>query len=299
MSDNVNRADVQLAFRDVFGQPLKDEVEVIFKNQQVSSLSQKFTIKLKGDSEPVILPGLPAFPVGLAQVIIKPNKYRLKTVFINVLGGVPNTINEVFFVDPDRVRPTLMDFQDLAAKLYGTDLLRILKTSGINQATWNALDKRNRATILNLSAKMLKETTKNGLALISQVKDIDKTRLDKKRRARIFSRLEDGLLGALRKFPERFKSASGALHDDFPDGFTPVSDPNSFKSRDEAGNIQLTFTSNAAGEFLADIDLDDHTGIQHAADVLKHKFSGKDTDPYDIHQILVFFQRIDPGYRLL
>jgi hypothetical protein len=50
---------------------------------------------------------------------------------------------------------------------------------------------------------------------------------------------------------------------------------------------------------MADIDLDDHKGLQHAADVLKHKITGKDTDPYDIHEILVYFQHLDVGYRLL
>src|SRR4051812_9747907 len=98
MSNNVNRADVQVNFRDVFGQPIKDEVEVIFKNQQVSSLSQKVTLKLSGDLKPVIIPGVPAFPVGRAEVIIKPNKYRFKSIFVNVLPGVPNAINEIFFV---------------------------------------------------------------------------------------------------------------------------------------------------------------------------------------------------------
>src|SRR5215216_1742826 len=151
--------------------------------------------------------------------------------------------------------------------------------------------------ILNLSVKMLKETTRNGLTLISQVQNVDKTRLDKKRRARIFSNTDGGLLNALLKFPERFRGASGVLHTDFPPGFTPVSQDNSFKSRDEAGNIQFTFASNSSGAFVADIDLDDHAGLEHAADVLKHKFSGKDTDPYDIHEILVHFQNIDPGYR--
>ena len=53
------------------------------------------------------------------------------------------------------------------------------------------------------------------------------------------------------------------------------------------------------GAFVADIDLDDHAGLEHAADVLKHKFSGKDTDPYDIHEILVHFHNIDPGDCLL
>ena len=298
MSANVNRADVLVSLRDVFGQPIKDEVEIIFKNLQVGSLSQRFTVKLPGGPNPAVLPGVPAFPTGMHQVIIIPKKYRLKIIFLNVFTDVQNLISEVFFVDPDRARPTQVDFQDLPSKPYGTDLLRILKDSKINQSAWDGLDKRNRATILNLSAKMLRETTRTGQPLIGLMKNIDKVLLDKKNRARIFSNTDAGLLGALRKFPERFKSVSGVLHK-FQPGFAPVSQDNSFKSRDSAGNVQLTFATDAAGNFLADIDLDDHDGIQHAADVLKHRFSGKDTDPYDIHELLVFFQGLDPGYRLL
>ncbi len=194
-----------------------------------------------------------------------------------------------------------MDFQDLASKQFGAELLRILKASGINQSAWDGLDKRNRATVLNLSAKLFRESTKNGQPLIGQVQNVDKELLTKKNRARIFSNTDTGLLPALRKFPERFKGVSGVLHK-FPGGFNPVSQDNSFKSRDDAGNIQLTFGTNADGLFLADIDLDDHTGLQHAADVLKHRFSGDDTDPYDIHEILIHFQShlgVDPGYELL
>ncbi|HEX8719904.1 MAG TPA: hypothetical protein VF736_04625, partial [Pyrinomonadaceae bacterium] len=221
--------------------------------------------------------------------------------FFNVLGGTQNTINEFFFVEPSKARPKLMDFRDLASKAYGSELLRILKASRITQSAWDGLDKRNRATVLNLSAKMFRETTKNGRTLISQVQNIDRELLTKKNRARIYSNTDAGLLNALRKFPERFKGVSGVLHK-FPGGFNPVGQDNSFKSRDDAGNIQLTFGTNADGAFLADIDLDDHAGIQHAADVLKHRFSGDDTDPYDIHELLVHFQShlgVDPGYDLL
>jgi len=301
MSNHVNRADVLVSLRDVYGQPLKDEVEIIFKNRQVGSLSMSATLKLNGTQGQVAVPGVPAFPTGQQQVIIKPNKYRTKMFFMDVFGGSPNTVNEIFFVDPSKARPTQMDFKDLAGKPYGADLLRILKASGIGQAAWDGLDKRNRATILNLSAKMLREMTKDGRTLISRVRNINKDLLDKKHRARIYSNTDAGLLPAIRKSLDRFRSVSGSLHK-FDGGFSPVAQDGSFKSNDSAGNIQLTFATNSAGDFLADIDLDDHAGLAHAADVIKHKFSGEDTDPYDIHQILVHFQShlgVDPAYRLL
>lgn len=60
----------------------------------------------------------------------------------------------------------------------------------------------------------------------------------------------------------------------------------------------MTFAQSNSNALLADIDLDDHKGIKHAADVLKHKITGKNTDPYDLHQILIYFQGLDPDYRL-
>jgi hypothetical protein len=296
MSENINRADVTLNLKDVHGQPITDEVEVTFYNQKVQSFNIRFPVKLKGKS--VVLQGVPAFPTGLAEVFIKPKRYRYKSIFLNVIGGQENSINEDMFVDPDHARPTLMDFDDLKAKLYGIDLLRILEKSGIKKAAWNDLDKRNRATVLNLSAKMFHDKLKNGDSLISNVEAITQKLLDKNHRERIYATVNGNLLGALRKFPEQYRSVSGSLHKFFDD-WIPVNQQNSFKSRNNAGNIQFTFATNPANGSLADIDLDDHTGIKHAADVIKHKISGANTNPYDLHQVLVYFQGIDPGYRLL
>jgi hypothetical protein len=296
MSENVNRADVVVNLRDVYGQPITDEVEITFYNQKVQSLNQRFTAKFKGTSARLV--GVPAFPTGLAEVFIKPKRYRYKSVILNVIGGQDNTINEDLFVDPDKARPTLIDFDDLKAKVYGADLLKILEKSGIRKAAWNELDKRNRATVLNLSAKMSHDTLKNGDTLFSQVESLEQKLLDKDHRERIYAIVKENLLGALRKYPERFRSVSGSLHKFFDD-WIPVNQQNSFKSRNDAGNIQFTFATKAAGGSLADIDLDDHTGVKHAADVIRHKITGANTNPYDIHQILVYFQGIDPGYRLL
>jgi hypothetical protein len=296
MSENINRADVTVNLKDVHGQTITDEVEITFYNQKVQSLNQRFTVKFKGG--PVVLPGVPAFPTGLAEVFIKPKRYRYKSIFLNVIGGEKNSIHEDLFVDPDKARPTLMDFDDLKSKLYGTDLLRILEKSGIKKAKWDALDKRNRATVLNLSAKMFNDQLRNGDSLISNVENIEQKMLDKDHRERIYAIVNGDLLGAFRKFPERYKSVSGSLHKFFDD-WIAVNQQNSFKSRNNAGNIQFTLDTNSTGGSLADIDLDDHTGIKHAADVLKHKITGANTNPYDLHQILIYFQGIDPGYRLL
>jgi hypothetical protein len=297
MPDDFNRSDVQVDFRDVYQQPITDEVVIKFYNRQLDSIRLRFDVNFQG--APVTLKDVPAFPTGNYQVIITPTKYRFKQIFYNVEAGKTNGLLQDFFVDPDHAQPRFINFGDIAAKTYGTELLRILANSGLDQAAWSSLDKRNRATILNLSAKMSKEAIADGTKLIKLVESIDRTWLDTKHRERIYARVDDSLYQALLDYPAVYFPVNGGMHK-FPAGWQPADDPNSFKTlHDEAGNIQLTFARGEGGAWLADIDLDDHKGLQHVADVLKHVFSGKDTDPYDIHEILLRFQRLDPEYRLL
>jgi hypothetical protein len=297
MADDINRSDVLVDFKDVSGETITDNVEIKIYNTQLMSLKQAFNVSFQG--APVKLSGVPAFPTGHAQMIITPTRYRFKQRFINVEAGVTNNITEYFFVDPDHANPHPIEYADLAGKTYGGELLRILEASAIDAAAWEALNKRNRATILNLSAKMWKETIRDGTKLITLVDSIDRTWLDIKRRERIYARVNNGLLPALIDYPQVFFGVNGGLHH-FPPGWVSVAPPDSFKSlNDSAGNIQFTFAKNAENALLADIDLDDHKGLDHVADVLKHKFSGKDTDPYDIHDILQFAQGLDAEYRLL
>ena len=297
MLDDFNRSDVQADFRDVYKQPITDAVVIKFYNRQLDSIKLRFDVNFQ--ATPATLPRIPAFPTGSYQVIITPTKYRFKQLFYEVEAGKTNGFLQDFFVDPDHAHPRLIDFGDISAKSYATELLRILGNSNIDQAAWSNLDKRNRATILNLSAKMSREGIADGTKLIKLVDGIDRTWLDVKHRERIYARVDANLYDALLNYPAIYSPVSGGMHH-FPPGYEPVDDPNSFKTlHDEAGNIQLTFARSADGVLLADIDLDDHKGLEHVADVLKHKFSGKDTDPFDIHEILVRFQGFDPEYKLL
>jgi hypothetical protein len=63
---------------------------------------------------------------------------------------------------------------------------------------------------------------------------------------------------------------------------------------------QVTFFSNPATlDFKADIDIDDAAGLEHAFQVIGHLITDGDTNPYDIHEILVYRQLLDPGYTLV
>jgi hypothetical protein len=213
-----------------------------------------------------------------------------------------NEIKEEFFVDPLKASPKLISYADLSKKSYWTELKRLLdaSTPRIDAATWNKLDPVNRATILNVCSKMVREKFDNGDPVISQVTGIDRTWLDPDHRERIFCPVTPQFLGLLRKPSDNFKRADGSTHH-FPNQWVAVKEkPFSFKTKDAAGNIQFTFASDATGDSYCDIDLDDHAGIKHAIDFLQHKIFREETHPYIIHELLVKYQKHgDPEYLLL
>jgi hypothetical protein len=53
---------------------------------------------------------------------------------------------------------------------------------------------------------------------------------------------------------------------------------------------------NPAGDCVADIDIENAAGLGDVFQVLRNSLTGRPTHPYDIHEILVFHQKIDPGY---
>ena len=96
----------------------------------------------------------------------------------------------------------------------------------------------------------------------------------------------------------QFDEVSGALHNPDEEGFHLAG---SYKTQDQYGNLQLTFFANTATppKFKVDADIDDAQGIGHIFQVLRNWLTGRETHPYDIHQILVRHQKIDPGYELI
>jgi len=91
-----------------------------------------------------------------------------------------------------------------------------------------------------------------------------------------------------------FDPVSGLLHR-IPDGFTEAG---SFKTQDHYGNLQLTFCVRG-NEWRADVDIDDAGGVEHVFQVLRNTVSGSPTHPYNIHQLLVHYQRLELDYDLL
>jgi len=92
----------------------------------------------------------------------------------------------------------------------------------------------------------------------------------------------------------QFAAAGDVLHRP-PDGFDHAG---SFKSTDHFANLQLTFFAQG-DQWMADIDIDDANGVEHLFQVLRNAITGRPTHPYEIHELLVSYQKLDPGYTLV
>ncbi len=119
--------------------------------------------------------------------------------------------------------------------------------------------------------------------------------------AALYERLDDirraGLLNILAKnavHTGQFVEAPGVLHHP-PERFEHAG---SFKTTDHFANLQLTFFARG-DQWMADIDIDDANGVEHLFQVLRNQISGRPTHPYDIHELLVSYQKLDPGYTLI
>jgi hypothetical protein len=286
MSANFNTGKVVLEFRDAYNKFIFDTVLLKFRNLKLKSLDFPHQVELTG--VPFTLEGVPAFPDGNWQVEIYPQKYRFKSVFLDLPSNGTEPIKETFFVDPSKVSPVLPTLQELQTADRWKALWDVLKISPVE---YESLDAQQRAGLLNLFAKMNHKSS--NFAFRSAVN------IFKVKPARIFAQVKNDFWDLVRQAPDRFheESDNGSMHS-FGDGWTRLAEHASFKTPDPMGNLQVTFANNAAEQMAVDADLDDHQGIQHVFDVIKHKFSG-DTHPYDIHQVLVKFQEIDPGYHFV
>lgn len=286
MPDNLSK--VELALRDVRGKVIKDSVSVTLTNLKLRSLDRRLTCNFEG--QPQTLPDIAGFPNGTYQVFISPTKYRAKAVFANVPAGSPAVIDEILFVDPEAVKIVAPPFTTLRSEPAWSRLFSVLEESEIDAAKYNALTSEQKAGLFNLQAKMTDQKVASGRDVFDFVEGIVELKP-----ARIFAIVSEALLAEARNSPQQFRVEDGSLHE-FPRDFKRIDTQGSFKTRERCGNLQLTFARNAGGELMVDADLDDHSGIRHAFDVIKHAFTGKDTHPYNIHQLLVCFQNISPGY---
>ena len=285
MSDN---ARLQLELRDVYGKFLGEKVDIILRHQvlsEVKKASPNVTAKVE-------IAGLQGAPQGRYQMEIDPPSYQYISEFVNMKASGITSRSITFPIDPGKV--VKVNFQAFA-KL--TEDLRILldKSDKVlsfegkkGKDLYEGLDDIRKAGMLNIATKTNATSLTNGRTVLSYIEQLNEVRGDrffcdvpKELRSETKNSAAEGL----------FHKVSGSLHTP-PPGFQPA---DSFKTSDKYGNLQLTFFTNGE-KFKADIDIDDAGGLEHVFQVLRNKLSGKPTHPYNIHEVLVAHQHLDPGY---
>ncbi len=281
---------LRLDLVDVYGNRLGENVDVMLRHQ---TLSEKLVVKAVSASKQIRIVDLHGFPQGLYRVEVDPPSYSPVRHFIHLKASGFTKLPITFPVDPQKVAgvdfPEYQDvFEDLRTLLENSDAVSAFEGKK-GEELYGALDDVRRAGLLNIAIKASATMLGNGKMVFPYIQKLNRLRGD-----RFFAVVAEQLLEeAENSLTEGlFERATNILRPP-PDGF---SEAGSFKSDDRYGNLQLTFFVKG-NEYVADIDIDDAAGLEHAFQVLRNWLTGRPTHPYDIHEILVYHQKLDPGYR--
>ena len=283
-------ADVklQLDLVDVYGKALGEKVDILLRHQVLNEVLKAS----KPANKQVLIPGLRGAPQGRYKIDIDPPSYQYVAQFVNMNSSGTTSLKFQFPIDPGKVKK--VNFQTFAN--LNANVQTLLKNSDKvvsfegkkGRQLYDALDDIRKAGMMNIVAKTQNTPLTNGRPVFSYIQKLNEIRGDrffcvvpKELREETKNSMAEGL----------FDDAPSVLHHP-PTGFSHAG---SFKTPDKYGNLQLTFFMKGE-DCVADIDIDDASGLEHVFQVVRNKLSGNPTHPYSIHEILVAYQKLDPGY---
>jgi hypothetical protein len=279
---------LQVKALDVLGKPIGETIDIMLRHQVLSEVL-KARAKASG---PIEILGLRGAPQGLYRIEIDPPSYQYVSQFVNMKASGTTTITVNFPIDPGKVKKVVFPAyskipDDAQSILVRSD--HVLGFEGnTGKALYDAVDDIRRAGLLNIVTKCGATPLTNKRTVLSYIDHLTELRGD-----RFFATVPQELRRETKNSVAEglFDEAGEELHHP-PPGFAHAG---SFKTPDHYGNLQLTFFING-DDCLVDIDIDDAGGLEHVFQVVRNKVSGKPTHPYNIHEILIGYQHLDPGY---
>jgi hypothetical protein len=281
-----------LGLVDVYGTPIPEKADILLRNQV---LSDDPAFRGLDASQQIAITGLNTAPQGLYRVEIDSPSYRTVSQFVNIPAS--GTAQKTFTLPVDHNKVVSVNFPSFREIPGGAQGLlaesgSVLGFPGLSgPALYDKLDDIRRAGFLNLTAKSGRTRLTNGRTVLSYIQSLTEVRGDR------FFALVDSALHAEtqhRVTEELFHAVDDLLHTP-PPGFEKV---DSYKTFDHYGNLQLTFSATPdRSQWQVDMDIDDAQGFEHIFQVIRN-IAGP-THPYDIHEILLAFQEIDPLYRFV
>lgn len=279
---------LRLELVDVHGQRLAERVDIYLRNQMLTEVRAARGVDA---SKRILIKGLRGEPHGLYQVDIDPPSYLPVSWFINVSGRkvVERTI--VLPIDPGKV--IRVEFPDYRKIPHAHALLEasgnVLDFAGKQgRELYEALDDVRRAGFLNIVSKSHVTRFRSDAPVLSYFHEIRELRGDRFY-VNVAKELRENAKQGVQE--GQFVIASDLLHRP-PDGYDRAG---SFKTTDPFGNLQLSFFAKD-DSWVADVDIDDAAGLGHVFQVVRNSVTGQPTHPFDINQILIHRQALDPGY---
>lgn len=281
---------LELEFVDVSGAPLADTVDIHLRHHV---LHEEVRVDDHDARRPIAISELRTEPQGMYVLEVRPRDYWPVSRFVTIPadGRLRQTIT--LPIRPDRARPVYPDYEKLDDRVRGV-MERSRQVRGheglLGAALYDALSDEATAGLLNIAKKSLTVPFKNGADLLQHITVLDI------RDDRCFVEVPGAVKDQMSELvgADLFRSVDGSLHKP-PTGFAAAG---SFKTLDAFGNLQMTFFE-CDDRCVADIDIDDAAGLGHVFQVMRNHLTGKPTHPYNIHQILMKHQHLDPGYQLL
>lgn len=282
---------LQLELVNVYGKFLGEKVDVMLRHQVLSetlkasqTASGKFTIT-----------GLRGAPQGLYRMEIDPPSYLPTNQFVNIKASGLTPLQVEFPVDANKVKevvfPKYIKLPDDGRSLMKRSD-KVLSFEGkTEEVLLSALDNIRRAGLLNIITKTNATPLTNGRTVLSYIQELRELRGD-----RFFAVVTKELREETKNSVTAglFHKADESLHH-LPAQFSGFKPAESFKTPDRYGNLQLSFFMKG-DECVADVDIDDAAGLEHIFQVLHNALPGNSTHPYNIHEILIAHQKLDPGY---
>jgi hypothetical protein len=249
-------------------------------------------------TNPYNLPGIDFTQGGRYELLVSAKLYSSVHQFVRVFQDKETVLEIVFPLKASKVvgikAPAYGSLADeLAAVLIASEVESFPGMKG--QDLYKALDDPRKAGLLNLYAKMSSTVFRlpQPRNAFSYVKALTRLRGD-----RFFAHVDKALRDEVKNSGtyKLFHKQPGGMHQP-PPGYQLV---DSYKTLEKYGNLQITFFNNSETlDYIADIDIDDAQGIEHLFQVVDHMVTGNQTNPYEVHEILLGYQKIDPQYTLL
>jgi hypothetical protein len=282
---------LKLNLTGVSGSAVREAVDV-----ELRHLTHGTTLRARVPAgKSAIISDLESQPNGVYRVTIDPPSYLPVAQFVAIKPSGITKLDCVFPADARKVKSVEWPaYEDLPAEartaLEASDTV-LLFEGKVGIELYDAIDDVRRAGLLNIIAKMRNATFASGRSVLSYLVKLLELRGDRffavvpqELREETKNATADGL----------FTPVSSALHHPPPD----FDHAGSFKTLDDYGNLQLTFFARG-DEWRADIDIDDAGGLGHVFQVVRNTLTGRPTHPYDIHELLLHHQKVDPGYVLV